>query len=169
MQDNKNGTKSKGTPTGAFPSAKERDRLVKALARYALPSRDIAEIAGVSTRTIARTMQRLGIRPKGRSGRRRRVVLDPLQIASILSRYFALEEPTLYALNQLARENDLSLKALFDLIREEVSPSRWSPRPCPGCGQTTPTPSPANPHCPACRKHGERDRGGIENRDGWPP
>lgn len=152
MRDNKNRTGFRGKPAGAFLSGNERDRLVKVLARYKLPSREIAEIAGVSARTVTRTMQRLGTRPKGRSGRRRRAVLDPSRIALILSRYFSLEAPTLDALNQLARENDLSMKALFDLIREEVSPSRWSLRTCPGCGQTTPTPSPADLHCLACRK-----------------
>lgn len=166
MQKNKNRTGFRGKPAGAFLSGKEQDRLVKVLARYELPSRDIAEIAGVSARTVTRTMQRLGIRPKGRSGRLRRIVLDPSRIASILTRYFALEEPTLDTLNQLARENDLSLKALFDLIREEVSPARWSLRPCPACGVATPTPSPADRYCPACKKQGEKDRDGIENRDG---
>jgi len=140
MQDNKNRIRFMREPARGFLSSGERKLLVKALARYELPSRDIAEIVGVSIRTVARTMQRLGIRAKGRSGRRRRFVLDPSRIASILTRYFSLEAPTLDALNQLARENNLSIKALFDLIREEASPSRWSLRPCPGCGQTTPTP-----------------------------
>jgi len=164
MQKNKNRTEFRGKPAGAFLSCKEQDRLVKVLARYELPSRDIAEIAGVSPRTVARTMRRLGIRPKGRSGRRRRIVLDSSHIPSILTRYFSLEAPTLDALDQLARENNLSMKALFDLIREEVSPSRWSLRPCPGCGETAPTPSPADLHCPACRKQGGKERGGNANR-----
>lgn len=152
MQDNKNRTEFRGKPAGALLPSKEQDRLVKVLARHELPSRDIAEIAGISPRTVARTMRRLGIRPKGRSGRRRRIVLDSSRIASILTRYFALEGPTLDALSRLARENDLSLKVLFDLIREEVSPARWSLRPCPACGVATPTPSPADLYCPACKE-----------------
>lgn len=166
MQENKNRTEFRGKPAGALLPSKEQDRLVKVLARYELPSRDIAEIAGVSARTVTRTMQRLGIRAKGRSGRRRRFVLDPSRIALILSRYFSLEAPTLDALNQLARENDLSLKALFDLIRKEVSPSRWSLRPCPCCGVATPTPSPADRYCLACRKQGKKEQGGTRDRDG---
>lgn len=166
MQKNKNRTEFRGKPAGAFLFGKEQDRLIRSLARYELPSRDIAEIVGISSRTVVRTIQRLEIRLKGRSGRRRRIVLDPSRIAPILTRYFALEAPTLNALNQLARENDLSMKALFDLIREEVSPFRWSLRTCPGCGQTTPTPSPTDLYCLACRKQGKKEQGGTRDREG---
>lgn len=146
----------------AFLSEEERDLLVKYLARDSFPLGEIAEIAGVSTRTATRILQRLGVRrrrpvPSSRGCHARR-------LSEILTRYYALEEVTPDALWQLAREEGLSMKALFRLIEEHVSPSRWAIRACLACGGSAVTPSPADRYCPACRNKVKKIREKIDDR-----
>ncbi|NKE72816.1 hypothetical protein [Candidatus Manganitrophus noduliformans] len=144
-------------------SEEERTLLVEYLLVENLPPREIIRVAGVSSRTVSRVMQRLGLRRRnvGRvsSSRKRHTQ----RLHEILSQYYALEEVTLDALDQLAGGNDLSLKVLLDLIREHVSPSRWAIRACLGpCGQPALTPSPGDRYCPACKKKIKKDRMGIQ-------
>jgi len=43
---------------------KQRDCLIKRLATYGLPTREIVRLTGTSSRTVARTLQRLGLKRK---------------------------------------------------------------------------------------------------------
>lgn len=144
-------------------SEEERTLLAEYLLVENLPPREIIRVAGVSSRTVTRVMQRLGLRRRnvGRvsSSRKRHAQ----RLHEILSQYYALEEVTLDALDQLAGENSLSLKSLFDLIREHVSPSRWAIRRCLTCGASAVTPSSADRYCPTCKKKVKKVRGGIED------
>lgn len=144
-------------------SEEERTLLVEYLLVENLPPREIIRIAGVSSRTVTRVMQRLELRRRnvGRvsSSRKRHAQ----RLHEILSQYYTLEEVTLDALDQLAGENSLSLKALLDLIRDHVSPSRWAIRRCLTCEQPTLTSSPADRYCPTCKKKVKKVRGGIED------
>jgi len=145
-------------------SEEERTLLVEYLLVENLPPREIVRIAGVSSRTVSRVMQRLGIRrgdPGKRSSSRKR---HAQRLHEILSQYYALEEVTLDVLNQLAGENDLFLKMLLDLIQEHVSPSRWAIRACLACGASAVTPSPADRYCPACRNKVKKIREKIDDR-----
>jgi hypothetical protein len=146
-------------------SSADRDLLIKRLASCGLPSGEIVRITGTSGRTVARTLQRLGLKRSNqqsalsfiqRVASRKR---HSLHLTAILTRYYSLEEITLDSLHQLACENGLSLKKLFDLIREHVSPSRWAIRPCLGpCGQPALTSSPADRYCPRCKKKVDKSR-----------
>lgn len=144
-----------------FLSDEERDLLVKRLAACSLPTREIVRIAAASGRTVARVMQRWGI--KGRRGDRfhsSRQGYSP-SLPEILGEYYALQEVTLDAIDQLAVKNGLSLKKLFDLLRECISPFRWAIRSCLACEQTVLTSSPADRYCPACKKKVKRVRSGM--------
>lgn len=140
----------------------ERDILVKRLAACGLPTREIVRLTGTSSRTVARILQRQGIRrkkPEPRSTHRKH---HSRRLPEILNAYFALEEVTLGTLEQIAREHGITLKKLCDLIREHVSPSRWAVRPCLACGQTALTSSPSDRYCPACKKKVKKTREGLE-------
>jgi len=143
-------------------SDEERDLLVKRLAKCGLPTREIVRITGVSSRTAARIMQRWGIkrRKTDQFPFRKRIARS---LGEILGQYYALKEISLDALDQLARQNRLSLKNLFDLIRENVSPSRWAIRSCLACSQPALTSSPADRYCPACKKKVMRTRVGMDD------
>lgn len=67
-------------------SGKQRERLIKRLACFGLPNREIVRISGASSRTVARTLQQMGIRrrrpevqpfpsPRKRRGRHRLEIL----------------------------------------------------------------------------------------------
>lgn len=149
-------------PIGELLSDEERDLLVKRLAASGLPTREIVRITGASGRTVARIMQRWGITRKIRDG------FHPVKkgyarsLPEILRQYYDLKEVTLDSLSRLAGENSLPLKSLLDLVRENVSPSRWAIRPCLGpCGQSVLTSSPADRYCPACKVKVKKDRKGI--------
>lgn len=45
-------------------TAKQRDCLIKRLATCGLPTREIVRLTGTSSRTVARTLQRLGLKRK---------------------------------------------------------------------------------------------------------
>lgn len=154
------------TSGGEFLSEEERDLLVKRLAGCGLPTREIIWITGSSGRTVARVMQRWGITRKRSEG------LPSIKrgyarfLSEILRQYYDLKEVTLDSLDHLAKGNRYSLKALFDLIRENVSPSRWAIRPCLGpCGQSVLTPSPADRYCPTCKRKVKKDRRGIHDNE----
>jgi len=144
-------------------SSKRRERLIKRLANCGLPTREIVRLSGISSRTVARTLQRLGTK-------RKRYEVPPYpfprkrqakRMEGILTQYYAIDEHHLNSLHHLARGNGISLKKLFDLIRKHVSPSRWAVRTCLVCGQPALTPSPKDRTCPACRKEQKEARGGI--------
>lgn len=147
---------------GEFLSDEGRDLLVKRMVTCGLPTREIVRVTGASGRTVARIMQRWGIKRKesndfcsyGRGHARR---LD-----EILGQYYTLSEATLDTLEQLARGNGLSLKRLFGLLGEHVSPSRWAIRNCLTCGQPALTSSPAERYCPTCKRKIKKNRKGIQ-------
>lgn len=143
-------------------SDEERDLLVKRLALCGLPTREIVRIAAASGRTVARIIQRWGIRrtkPEHRTVPRMRRVQ---RLAEILTGYYALNEITLDSLDLMAREHAFSVKELFDLIRENVSPSRWAIRACLACGQAALTSSPADRYCSACKNTVRKTRGKMD-------
>lgn len=140
----------------------ERDLLVKRLALCGLPTREIVRITAASGRTVARIIQRWGIRrprPEHRTSPRMR---RAQRLTEILSGYYALNEITLDSLDRLARTHGLSVKELFDLLRENVSPSRWAIRACLACGQSALTSSPADRYCLACKNTVKRVRGKMD-------
>lgn len=147
---------------GSLVSDEERDLLVKRLANCGLPTREIVRITGVSSRTAARIMQRWGIkrRKPDQFPFRKRITRS---LVETLGQYYALKEISLDALDQLARKNRLSLKKLFDMIREHVSPSRWAIRSCLACSQPALTSSPADRYCPACKKKVKKTRSGMDD------
>ena len=140
----------------------ERDLLVKRLALCGLPTREIVRITAASGRTVARIIQRWGIRrprPEHRTVPRMR---RAQRVAEILTGYYALDEITLDSLDRLARTHGLSVKELFDLIRENVSPSRWAIRACLACGQPALTSSPGDRYCMACKNTVKKARGKLD-------
>lgn len=144
-----------------FPD-EERDLLVKRLALCGLPTREIVRITAASGRTVARIIQRWGIRrprPEHRTVPRMR---RAQRLAEILAGYYALNEITLDSLDHLARKYGLSVKELFDLIRENVSPTRWAIRACLACGQLALTSSPGDRYCLACNSTVRRARGKLD-------
>jgi len=152
-----------GEPTGELLAEADRDLLIKRLARLGLPTREIIRITGASGRTVARTMQRLGIERKkperfSSSGKR-----HAQRLIEILTQYYALQKVTLDSLDQLAKGNGISLEKLLDLIREHVSPSRWAIRSCLACSQSALTSSPSDRYCPMCKKEVKKAREGMEN------
>ncbi|MFQ5779152.1 MAG: hypothetical protein ACE5HN_00030 [Nitrospiria bacterium] len=147
---------------GELFSEEERDLLVGRLASRSIPTREIVRTTAASGRTVARIMQRWGIRRKEPEGVSLHCRGYSRQLAGILGGYYALEEVTLDSLDRLAGENGLSLKNLFDLIREHVSPSRWAVRTCLACSQLAVTSSSAGRYCPACKKKVRKDRRGME-------
>lgn len=151
----------KESSVGEFLSEEERDLLVKRLAACGLPPREIVWITGTSGRTVARIMQRWGITRKKPDNFRSRQK-EVQYLGKILSQYYVLKEITLDAVELLAEENDLSLKKLFDLIREYVSPSRWAIRNCLACNQPALTSSPANRYCTSCRKKVKKNRKSLQ-------
>jgi len=145
-----------------FPD-KDRDLLVKRLAACGLPTREIVRITGTSTRTVARIMQRFGLlrkRPERLPSSRKR---HTQRLTDILTHYYALKEVTLDSLEQLARQQGITLRKLFALIREHVSPLHWAIRTCLACGKSTLTPSPAARYCPACKKKIKKTRVGMDD------
>lgn len=145
-------------------SGKQRERLIKRLALFGLPNREIVRISGASSRTVARTLQQMGIRrrrpevrpfpsPKKRRGRHR---------MEILLQYYALKEVLLSSIYQLAGESGLPLEKLFGLIRQNVSPSQWAIRSCLACGQPVLTSGPSERFCPACKKRVRQSQRGVE-------
>lgn len=149
---------------GEILSDEERDLLVKRLASYGLPTREIIWITGTSGRTVARVMQRWGVTRKRPDGFRSFRKGYSRCLPEILRRYYDLKEVTLDTLDHLARGSELSLKLFLNLIRENVSPSRWAIRTCLGsCGQSTLTPSPAERYCLTCKKKIKKDRKNIDN------
>lgn len=144
-----------------FPD-EERDLLVKRLALCGLPTREIVRMTGASGRSVARIIQRWGIRrpkPKHRTAQRMR---RAQRLTDVLGEYYALDEITLDSLDRLAREYGLSVKELFDLIRENVSPSRWAIRACLACGQLALTSSGADRYCSACKSTVKKARGKMD-------
>lgn len=144
-----------------FLSDEQRDLMVECLALYGLPTREIIRITGASGRTVARTMQRLGIqrtKPERLSASRKR---HSQRLVEVLTEYYALQEVTLDSLNRIARRNGLPLEKLLDLVREHVSPSRWAIRTCLACGQPALTSSPSDRYCPNCKKKVKKVREGI--------
>ncbi len=142
--------------------SEERDLLVKRLAACGLPTREIVRITDASSRTVARTMQRLGIqrtKPERFSSSRKR---HTQRLVEVLTEYYALQEVTLDSLNQIARRNGLPIEKLLTLIREHVSPSRWAIRPCLACEQPALTSSPSDRYCPNCKKKVKKAREGME-------
>jgi transposase len=136
----------------------ERDILVKRLAACGLPTREIVRLTGTSSRTVARILQRQGIRrkkaePHSTPGKR-----YSRRLTEILNAYFALEEVTLGTLEQIAREYGITLKKLCDLVREHVSPSRWAIRNCLACGQCALTSSPGDRYCRECKRKVKKTR-----------
>src|SRR5574341_1047415 len=85
------------------------------------------------------------------------------RLADVLGEYYALNEITLDSLDRLAGKHGLSVKELFDLIRENVSPSRWAIRARLACGQSALTSSPSDRYCSTC-KSTVRKRGGKWTR-----
>lgn len=148
---------------GEFLSDEERDLLVKRLAACGLPTREVIRITGASGRTVARTMQRWGIRRKRPDDLRSSRKGHARHLGEILGQYYELTEVTLDALDQLARENGLFLKIFVGLIREHVSPSRWAIRICLSCEQPALTTSPADRYCPLCKKKVKKARSGMED------
>ncbi|MFZ5862372.1 MAG: hypothetical protein ACOYXR_06010 [Nitrospirota bacterium] len=143
-------------------SDEERDLLVKRLALCGLPTREIVRITAASGRTVARIIQRWGIR-RPRPGYRSVARMRRAQrLTEILTGYYALNEVTLDSLDRLAREHGLSVKELFDLIRENVSPSRWAIRACLACGQVALTSSAADRYCLACKGTVKKARGKVD-------
>lgn len=143
-------------------SDEERDLLVKRLALCGLPTREIVRITSASGRTVARIIQRWGIR-RPRPDRRTVPRMRRTQrLAEILAAYYALNEITLDCLDRLAKEHGLSVKDLFDVIRENVSPSRWAIRVCLACGQSALTSSPADRYCSACKGTVRKARGKVD-------
>ena len=143
---------------GPIVSDEERDLLVNRLSSCGLPNREIVEIAGTSSRTVARKMQRLGIKrkkPERYSTLRKR---HEQRLIEILTQYYSLQEVTLDSLDLLARKNSLHLKNLLDLIRENVSPSRWAIRNCLSCGKSALTSSPCDRYCSTCKKKVKKAR-----------
>lgn len=143
-------------------SDEERDLLVKRLTSCGLPTREVVRITGASGRTIARSMQRFGIRrkkPERHSSPKKRY---DQRLIEILTQYYTFNEVTLDSLDQLARENGLTFRKLINLIQEHVSPSRWAVRNCLACGQSALTASPADRYCPVCKKKIKKDRKGLE-------
>jgi DNA invertase Pin-like site-specific DNA recombinase len=140
----------------------ERDLLVKRLALCGLPTREIVRITAASGRTVARIIQRWGIRrprPEHRAAPRMR---RAQRLGEVLGEYYALNEITLDSLDRLSREHGLSVKELFDLIRENVSPSRWAIRSCLACGQSALTSSPSDRYCSACKSTVKKARGKMD-------
>jgi hypothetical protein len=148
---------------GSLFSDEERDLLVKRLATCGLPPREIVGVTGVSSRTAARIMQRLGIKRKKPVQFYPFKKRSPRSLPEILGQYYALKEITLDSLDQLARRNGFPLKKLFDMIREHISPSRWAIRSCIACNQPTLSSSPADRYCPACKKKVMRTRVGMDD------
>ncbi len=143
-------------------SDEERDLLVKRLALCGLPTREIIRVTAASGRTVARIIQRWGIRrprPEHRTVPRMR---RAQRLADVLGEYYALNEITLDSIDRLARTHGLSVKELFDLIRENISPSRWAIRACLACGQSALTSSPADRYCLACKNTVKRARGKMD-------
>lgn len=142
-----------------FLSDEERDLLVKRLAPCGLPTREIVRVTGASGRTVARIMQRWGIKRKETNEVRK----GPAgHLPYVLGHYYALEEVTLDTLEQLARGNGLSLKRLFCLLAEHISPSRWAIRNCLACDLPALTSSPADRYCPVCKRKVKKNRKGID-------
>ncbi|MEW6682564.1 MAG: hypothetical protein AB1451_06530 [Nitrospirota bacterium] len=140
----------------------ERDLLVRRLALCGLPTREIVRITAASGRTVARIIQRWGIRrprPEHRTVARMR---RTQRLGEVLAGYYTLNEITLDSLDRLAREHGLSVKELFDLIRENVSPSRWVIRTCLACGQSALTSSAADRYCSACKGTVKKARGKVD-------
>ncbi len=144
-------------------SDEERDLLVKRLALCGLPTREIVRITAASGRTVARIIQRWGIRrprPEHRTVQRMR---RAQRLADVLGEYYALNEITLDSLDRLAKMHGLSVKELFDLIRENVSPSRWAIRACLACGRAALTSSPGDRYCLACKNTVKKARGKVDD------
>lgn len=149
-------------PASLLFSDEERDLLVKRLALCGLPTREIIRITAASGRTVARIIQRWGIRrprPEHRAVPRMR---RAQRLGEVLAGYYALNEITLDSIDRLARTHGLSVKELFDLIRENVSPSRWAIRACLACGQSALTSSPADRYCLACKSTVRKARGKVD-------
>ncbi|GEM_PF-5785320 len=146
-------------------SGKQRDHLIKRLALFSLPTREIVRLTGMSSRTVARTLQRLGIKRKKFD-----VLMFPFSrkqqtrhLMEILTQYYALNHYVLLdSLHHLAKRNGISLKKLFDLIRQHVSPSRWAIRSCLACGQPALTSGPADRYCVKCKKRVKKAHGGLD-------
>jgi hypothetical protein len=150
------------TSVGELISEEERDLLVKRLAACGLPTREIVWISGASGRTVARVMQRWGIVRKRSDGFPTIKTGYARGLPDILRQYYIVKEVTLDSLQYLAKENSISLKRLLDLIRENVSPSRWAIRSCLGtCGQFVLTSSPADRYCITCKIKLKKNRKGI--------
>lgn len=137
------------------PAARLRDLLIKRLAFFGLPTREIVRLTGLSGRTVTRTLQRMGFqrkKPEKRSfppARKRHVA----RLGELLIQFDVQKDRIgLDILYYLARENGLSLKEMFDLMRKHFSPSSWAIRSCPSCGRHTATASAADRYCPACKK-----------------
>ncbi|HXC62051.1 MAG TPA: hypothetical protein VNV63_05215 [Nitrospiria bacterium] len=171
VQDGKNSLdqledQGKKRQDSLYLSPKHRDRLIKRLATCGLPVREIVLLSGASGRTVARTLQRLGISrkkyelPQYPSPRKRHAK----SLETILTQYYGIpfDELQLDSLHQLARRNGISLKKLFDLIRQHVSPSRWAIRTCLNCNQPSLTSSPADRYCSLCRRKVKKAREGLE-------
>lgn len=150
------------TPVGELLSEEERDLLVKRLAGSGLPTREIVWITVASGRTIARSMQRFGIRRKKPERNTPPKKRHDQRLIEILTQYYSFNEVTLDSLDQLARENGLSFGKLINLIQEHVSPSRWAMRNCLACSQPALTSSPADRYCAACKKKVKKRRKGVD-------
>ena len=140
----------------------DRALLIKRLAFCGIPTREIVRITGASSRTVARTLQRLGIQrknPERHSPSRKRY---EQRLIEILTQYYALNEITLDSLDQIASENGLTLRKLMALIHEHVSPSRWAIRSCLACGQPALTSGPADRYCVKCKKRVKKAHGGLD-------
>jgi len=140
----------------------ERDLLVKRLALCGLPTREIVRITTASGRTVARIIQRWGIRRPRQEHRTVPRMRRAQRLAEVLAGYYGLNEITLDSLDRLARTHGFSVKELFDLIRENVSPSRWAIRACLACGQSALTSSPADRYCVVCKNTVRKARGKMD-------
>ncbi len=150
---------------GELLSDQERDLLIKRLTACGLPTQEIVRITGASGRTVARSMQRLGLKrkkPERCSSSRKR---HDQRLIEILTQYYALHELTLDSLDQLTCENGLTLRKLLNLIQEHVSPSRWAIRPCLSCSQPALTSSPSDRYCPTCKKKVKKVREGMDDAE----
>jgi len=143
-------------------SEEDRDLLIKRLWALGLHTREMVRITGASPRTVARTLQRLGLQRKKPerfpTSRKRRAQ----RLFEILTQYYALKEVTLDLLVQLAKNNGIPLRKLLDLIREHVSPSRWAIRSCLACGQSALTSSPSDRYCSTCKRRVKKMRDGMD-------
>jgi hypothetical protein len=149
--------------TGELFSEEDRDLIINRLLSLGLHTREMVRVTGASPRTVARILQKLGIQRKKPerfpSTRKRRAQ----RIVEILTQYYALKEVTLDSLVLLARQNGLSFRKLLNLIRENVTSSRWAMRLCLNCNQPALTSSPSDRYCPMCKKKVKKAREGLED------